>query len=67
MDTLVTVYGKGTERYVLVYRVEQGPEAMRQVGRWACDADLRFDWRDAVKVAEDIQEKLACSCPSPRF
>ena len=51
-------YTRGAERYVLLFDDEHRDEALRTLGRWACNPGLSFDWFDAVKLAREIKEEL---------
>ena len=55
----IIIYTRGNERYVLLFDDEHRDEALRTLGRWACDPGLSFDWLDAVKLSVRIKEE-AC-------
>lgn len=55
----IIIYPRGAERYVLLFDDEHQDDALRTLGRWACDPGLAFDWFDAVKLAREIKEE-AC-------
>ena len=55
----IIIYHRGNERYVLLFDDEHQDDALRTLGRWACDPGLSFDWLDAVKLAREIKEE-AC-------
>lgn len=55
----IIIYHRGAERYVLLFDDEHQGEALRTLGRWACDPGLSFDWFDAVKLSMRIKEE-AC-------
>jgi len=52
-------YKRGAERYVLLFDDEHQDDALRTLGRWACNPGLSFDWFDAVKLAKKVREE-AC-------
>ncbi len=55
----IIIYPRGNERYVLLFDDEHQGEALRTLGRWACNSGLSFDWIDAVKLSMKIKEE-AC-------
>ena len=55
----IIIYPRGAERYVLLFDDEHQDDALRTLGRWACDPGLSFDWFDAVKLSMRIKEE-AC-------
>ncbi len=52
-------YTRGNERYIMLFDDEHATEALRTLGRWACNPGLAFDWFDAVKLSMRIKEE-AC-------
>ena len=46
---------KGRERYIFVYDDASRSELLRTLGRFACNKELSFDWKDAVQVSEGIR------------
>ena len=48
---------KGPERYVVLYDADSTGQALRQLGRWACDARLSFTWFDAAALSECIRNR----------
>jgi hypothetical protein len=46
---------KGPERYVVIYRDDQRPEALRTLGRWASTYGLNFDWHDAAVMCAKVR------------
>lgn len=54
----IIIYPRGPERYILIYTDEQRAEALRTLGRWACNPGLSFDWFDAVKLSMKVKEEL---------
>lgn len=58
-DVLVTVYAKGSERYILVYREDQRSEAFAAMGRWAGNPELSFAWQyDALRMGWELHKAL---------
>lgn len=55
----IIIYPRGNERYILLFDDEHYGEALRTLGRWACNPGLSFDWYDAVKLSVRIKEE-AC-------
>ena len=45
----------GDERYIVVFRDGTRGEAIRQLGKWAADAELSFSWILASQCAERIR------------
>jgi len=54
----ILTYIRGAERYILLFDDERQDDALRTLGRWACDPGLAFDWFDAVKLSVRIKEDL---------
>jgi hypothetical protein len=44
-------------KFVLFYDDEQEAEALRMIGRWACNPDLSFTWTDAAALSQRIRER----------
>jgi hypothetical protein len=55
----IIAYIRGSERYILLFDDEHEEDALRTLGRWACDPGLAFDWFDAAKLALKVKEE-AC-------
>ena len=53
----IIIYQRGPERYVLLFDDEHQDDALRTLGRWACNPGLSFDWFDAVKLSVRIKEE----------
>ena len=53
----IIIYQRGPERYVLLFDDEHQDDALRTLGRWACNPGLSFDWFDAVKLSVGIKEE----------
>ena len=51
-------YTRGAERYILLFDDEHQDDALRTLGRWACNPGLSFDWFDAVKLSVKVKEEL---------
>ena len=51
----VTALCKGAERYILLFDDAHRSEALRQLGRWATNRELAFDWYDAAKASQAIR------------
>jgi hypothetical protein len=54
----IIAYIRGAERYILLFDDEHKAEALRTLGRWACNPGLAFDWFDAAKLALKVKEEL---------
>ena len=59
--TCVLVGDPPREAYIVFWRPGQYRQVLRTFGRWACNADLSFDWHDAAKAAKVMRENLAAS------
>lgn len=46
---------KGNEQYAVAYDADSKTEALRQLGRWASDPDLSFNWYDAACMSQVIR------------
>ena len=55
-DINITALVKGDERYLLIFADDRKTEALRTLGKWACDAELSFTWYDAAEMAKRIGE-----------
>ena len=55
----IIIYPRGNERYIMLFDDEHATEALRTLGRWACNPGLAFDWFDAVKLSMRLKEE-AC-------
>ena len=58
-DVLVTGCRKGREMYLFIYPddpISIG-QVMRTIGRWAADEDLSFDWSDAARCCQAVEER----------
>jgi len=55
-DIIISALAKGNERFVVVCTPETRSEAMRTLGRWACDPELAFGWHDAAAMSREIRE-----------
>jgi hypothetical protein len=49
---------KGDEKYILVFDDASVAEAMRQLGRWACEPLLSFTWHDAAVLSKRIRGQV---------
>lgn len=54
-DVNVLALVKGAERYVVLYQDNQQKDALRQLGRWASNADLAFNWYDAATLSHRVR------------
>lgn len=51
----VTALCKGPERYILLFDDSHRSEALRQLGRWASNRKLSFDWYDAARLSQEVR------------
>ena len=51
----VSVAVVGRDRYILFFADAQKTAALRQLGKWACNSELNFGWKDAAIMALDIR------------
>lgn len=56
-DVNVLILIKEGERYVFAYDDDQRPEAMRVLGRFACNPELSFTWYDAAVLSRRMREQ----------
>lgn len=56
--TECTVYVRGGERYVFLWRAEYAPELYRQFGRFASRGELSLTWSDAAVLTAKVAEYL---------
>jgi hypothetical protein len=57
----IAIIDKGTECYVLRYTNDDHGrrEALKQLGRWASDCELTFNWYDAACASKKIRETVS--------
>ncbi len=48
---------RGSDRYMIVYDADNKAEALRQLGRWACNKELTFDWMDAARLSQELHKE----------
>ena len=57
---LLTIYAVQLTRGAHTYRVhwtdETRKEARRQLGRWASDPDMNFNWYDAAVLSQEMRK-----------
>ncbi len=46
---------RGADRYMIVYDADNKAEALKQLGRWACNKELNFDWMDAARLSQQLR------------
>ncbi len=54
-DVLVIAMVKGDERYIVSFSEDNRCEALRTLGRWACNPELSFTWFDAAAMRRGIK------------
>ena len=59
VDRQIVALPRGDEWYIIIFAPEQRREAFRQVGQWALNSDLSFDWKDAAELSGSI--RAACA------
>jgi hypothetical protein len=47
---------KNDQQYIILYDHESRAEALRTLGRWACDPELNFTWADAKNLSPSIKD-----------
>lgn len=60
-DVLYIEMQKDGERYIILYEDsdQKVAEALKQLGRWAANAELSFSWYDAAVMGQKIRQQLA--------
>ncbi len=48
---------RGNDRYMIVYDSDNKAEALKQLGRWACNKELSFDWMDAARLSMELHKE----------
>ncbi len=48
---------RGNDRYMIVYDADNKAEALKQLGRWACNKELNFDWMDAARLSQQLHKE----------
>ncbi len=48
---------RGNDRYMIVYDADNKAAALRQLGRWACNKELNFDWMDAARLSMELHKE----------
>lgn len=48
---------RGADRYMIVYDADSKAEALKQLGRWACNKELGFDWMDAARLSQELHKE----------
>lgn len=54
----VFALAKGAERYVILTDSAGRNDALRTLGRWASDPEMRFTWYDAAVIAQKIRAMI---------
>lgn len=55
-DINVLALVKGDERYVFLYDDSNRTETLRQIGRYAANPELSFNWYDAAVMSQKIRQ-----------
>jgi hypothetical protein len=55
-DMLTICLCKGVERYIILFDRATCHEALRTLGRWASNPELRFSWYDAAVLCKRIRD-----------
>lgn len=58
-DILVSALAKMGQSWVIVCKVETVGQAVRQLGNWAANHELAFNWHDAALLARSLQKNAA--------
>jgi hypothetical protein len=58
---IVLIYSHG-ERYIIAAERGRHQEAMCQIGRWAANPELCFDWNDAREAARHLRRLVEEDC-----
>ncbi len=48
---------RGNDRYIVLYDADNKAEALKQLGRWACNKELSFDWMDAARLSQELHKE----------
>ncbi len=48
---------RGNDRYIVLYDADNKAEALKQLGRWACNKELNFDWMDAARLSMELHKE----------
>ncbi len=48
---------RGSDKYMIVYDSASKAEALKQLGRWACNKELSFDWIDAARLSQELHKE----------
>ncbi len=48
---------RGNDRYIVLYDAESKAAALKQLGRWACNKELSFDWMDAARLSQQLHKE----------
>ena len=54
----VIILVKGDERYIFLYEDSERTECLRQLGRFASNPELSFNWFDAATLSQKIRKGL---------
>jgi len=54
-DRNVIALVKGVERYIFIFTDENRVEVLRQLGRFAMNPELSFDWYDAAVLSQKVR------------
>ncbi len=48
---------RGSDKYMIVYEEAAKAEALKQLGRWACNKELSFSWMDAARLSQQLHRE----------
>ena len=54
-DVVMVALVKGGERYILMFEPRNKDAAVDQIGRWAANKALAFNWYDAVALSKKVR------------
>jgi hypothetical protein len=57
-DLILTVHKRAGHVFALAFTPEKRVEAYAAIWRWASDETLPFNWRDALRMGNDIRKEL---------
>ena len=48
---------RDSDRYIVLYDADNKAEALKQLGRWACNKELNFGWMDAARLSQELHKE----------
>ena len=56
-DMNIVCLAKGSQRFIFIYDDANSYNVLESIARFTARSDLEFDWRDANRLAEDVDRK----------